>query len=474
MLHPGEFIPYNGPPYMQYNYKFYLQPPAPERVRKRKREGGQKGASASAPAPASDDTEDPGAPTPADLPDNLLKAVPLTAIKKEPGLEVLGHQMDAVSVYILFLQGSPSPQSLYWNWVVVTVGRPNKLSYMYVLYFQADEAPTTQTGPVATPSADPVESAVPEEDEIVGENQGGDQAEEDPVNPDVIEISDSSQPLTTEGATAAADIVNQGEQVGRGPQGPSGGLAPEVVAACTRAHLVNLGVAPPTSGHPPVADPAPFSFSSPRPPAAGRSPGMSLEQWEAISAPSGGGQVRPSRPGHGSLPRRAVHSSLTTAPAPPASTMPTGGAAQGAASSSGKPLSSRERKKARGFIVWYPSQDQLMHAQLLLRGASFYKMDTPICLSSSDPRMVGVPLSKKWLCAHCDMQYSSQLDCQGHTLSAHSQVRSPSLCDCRVSTFNSAKALWDHLTLQHNIDVRKLKNEDPPSPWLKSNTRTSR
>ena len=101
---------------MQYNYKFYLQPPAPERVRKRKREGGQKGASASATAPASDDTEDPGAPTPADLPDNLLKAVPLTAIKKEPGLEVLGHQMDAVSVYILFLQGSPSPQSLYWNW----------------------------------------------------------------------------------------------------------------------------------------------------------------------------------------------------------------------------------------------------------------------------------------------------------------------------------------------------------------------
>ena len=136
---------------------------------------------------------------------------------------------------------------------------------MYVLYFQADEAPATQTGPVATPSADPVESAVPEEDEIVGESQGGDQAKEDPVNPDVIEISDSSQPLTTEGATAAADIVNQGEQVGKGPQGPSGGLAPEVVAACTRAHLVDLGVAPPTSGHPPVADPAPFSFSSPRP-----------------------------------------------------------------------------------------------------------------------------------------------------------------------------------------------------------------
>ena len=130
-------------------------------------------------------------------------------------------------------------------------------------------------------------------------------------------------------------------------------------------------------------------------------------------------------------------------------------------------------KRPGGSLFGAPPQDQLMHAQLLLRGTSFYKMDTPICLSSSDPRMAGVPLSKKWLCAHCDMQYSSQLDCQGHTLSAHSQVRSPSLCDCRVSTFNSAKALWDHLTLQHNIDVRKLKNEDPPSPWLKSNTRTS-
>ena len=100
---------------MQYNYNFYLQPPAPERVRKRKREGGQKGAKASAPTPTSDDTEGTGAPTPADLPANPSKAVPPIAIKKEPGLQVLGHQMDAVSVYTLFLQGPPSPQSLYWN-----------------------------------------------------------------------------------------------------------------------------------------------------------------------------------------------------------------------------------------------------------------------------------------------------------------------------------------------------------------------
>ena len=466
---------YHGPPYMQYNYNFCLQPPAPERVRKRKREGGQKGAKASAPTPTSDDTEGTGAPTPADLPDNPSKAVPPIAIKKEPGLQVLGHQMDAVSVYILFLQGPPSPQSLYWNWVVVTVGRPNKLSYLYILYFQADEAPLTKSGPVATPSADPMESAVPAEDEIVGEDQGGDQAGEDPadLNPTVIEISDSSQPSVTEGATAAADTVDQGEQVGRGPQGPSGGLAPEVVAACTRAHLVNLGVAPSISGHPPVTDPSPYSFAAIRPPAAGRSPGMSLEQWEAISAPSGGGQVRPSRPGRGSLQRRAVRSS-TLSSTSAVSSLPTGGDALGAAPSSGKALSSREKKKARAFIVWAPTQDQLMHAQLLLKGDSIYKMDAPICLTASDPRMTGVPLSKKWLCAYCAAQYSSQLDCQGHTLSAHSQVRSPSLCDCRVSTFNSAKALWDHLSLMHNIEVRRLKNEDPPAPWLKSTTRPTR
>ena len=73
---------------MQYNYNFYLQPPAPERVRKRKREGGQKGAKASAPTPASDDTEGTGAPTPADLPDNPSKAVP--PIVNQEGARVAG------------------------------------------------------------------------------------------------------------------------------------------------------------------------------------------------------------------------------------------------------------------------------------------------------------------------------------------------------------------------------------------------
>ena len=248
--------------------------------------------------------------------------------------------------------------------------------------------------------------------------------------------------------------ATQGEQVRRGPQDPSGGLSPEVLEACSRAHLVGMGVVPPTSGHPAVTTPAPFSsFTS-----------------------SGGGQVRPSRSGRGSLPRGAFStstlSSIPATPAVPASS--TGGDAPGAASPSGKVLSSREKKKARGFIAWDPSQDQLMHAQLLLRGGLFYKMDTPICLSITDPRMVGFPPYKKWLCAYCPNRYSSQLDCQGHTLSAHSHVRSPSLCGCRVSVFNSAKALWDHLSLMHNIDVRKLKNSDPPRPWLKSNTRQTR
>ena len=321
----------------------------------------------------------------------------------------------------------------------------------------------------------PVEESEEERSTVVISSEGGDQGEESihlDLDSEASEAPDLPRDTTQEGATVAA--VAQGEQVRRGPQGPPGGLSPEVVAACTRAHLVDMGVVPSISGRPPVSEPAPFSsFSSSCPPAAGRSPGMSLEQWEAISAPSGGGQVRPSRPGRGSLQRRAVRSStLSSTSAVPS--LPTGGDAPGAAPSSGKALSSREKKKARAFIVWAPTQDQLMHAQLLLKGDSIYKMDAPICLTASDPRMTGVPLSKKWLCAYCAAQYSSQLDCQGHTLSAHSQVRSPSLCDCRVSTFNSAKALWDHLSLMHNIEVRRLKNEDPPAPWLKSTTRPTR
>ena len=86
----------------------------------------------------------------------------------------------------------------------------------------------------------------------------------------------------------------------------------------------------------------------------------------------------------------------------------------------------------------------------------------PICLQSNDPRMAGLPPSKKWKCAYCSTQTSSRLDCVGQTLASHSQIRTPSLCSCRVCTFNSAKALWDHLTLMHNIDTRRLKNEDSP------------
>ena len=138
---------------------------------------------------------------------------------------------------------------------------------MYILYFQADVAPTTKTGPVAIPSADPLESAVPEEMRRPGRGPGGRR----PSRPEPDRDRDLRllPAINHRGATAAADTVNQGEQVGRGPQGPSGGLAPEVVAACTRAHLVNLGVAPSISGHPPVTDPSPYSFAAIRPPAAG-------------------------------------------------------------------------------------------------------------------------------------------------------------------------------------------------------------
>ena len=201
---------------------------------------------------------------------------------------------------------------------------------------------------------------------------------------------------------------------------------------------------------------------------------MSLEQWEARSTSSGGGRARSTGPGPQPSQRRVATSTSTQSSIDLVSASHTGGAAQGAASSSVKPKSSREQKKRRGFIVWDPSPDQLLHAQLLLRGTSYYKMDPPICLQSNDPRMAGLPPSKKWKCAYCSTQTSSQLDCVGHTLASHSQIRTPSLCGCRVSTFNSAKALWDHLTLMHNIDTKRLKNKDPPAPWLKCETRTTR
>ena len=166
-------------------------------------------------------------------------------------------------------------------------------------------------------------------------------------------------------------------------------------------------------------------------------------------------------------------------PLPPGSSsvapVPTsaGGAAQRAASSSKASLSSRAKKKARGFIPWNPSADQLSHAQLLLRGSGRYYMDPPLCLSINDPRMGGRPSSQKWRCAYCALHFYSQLDCQGHALAAHSDVRSPPLCPCGT-TFNSAKALRDHLALQHNINATGVKSKDPPVPLLLDNTRPMR
>ena len=156
----------------------------------------------------------------------------------------------------------------------------------------------------------PVEESEEERSTVVISSEGGDQGEESvhlDLDSEASEAPDLPRDTTQEGATVAA--VAQGEQVRRGPQGPPGGLSPEVVAACTRAHLVDMGVVPSISGRPPVSEPAPFSsFSSSCPPAAGRSSGMSWSSGRPslplregarsgllglVAGPSRGGQFVP-------------------------------------------------------------------------------------------------------------------------------------------------------------------------------------
>ena len=272
-----------------------------------------------------------------------------------------------------------------------------------------------------------------------------------------------------EGVESVAPInIEPQEEVGGGPQppasaGPRRGMSPAVAQAVSQATLVAMGLVPAVaSGLPPPTGTTPLA---PAPPTGmGRSPGMSLDQWEALQASSGGGPSRSTGPGQRPSQRRATStftpSSHLSVPHPTGA----GKAAQGAASSSAASLSSRAKKKARGFIPWNPTADQLGHAHRLLQGSGEYTMPPPLCLSLNDPRMGGRPSSQKWRCALCTSHYYSQLDCQGHTLAVHSQIRSPPVCSCG-GTFNSAKALRDHLQLQHNISGAAVK-KDPPVPLL--------
>ena len=100
-------------------------------------------------------------------------------------------------------------------------------------------------------------------------------------------------------------------------------------------------------------------------------------------------------------------------------------------------------------------------------------MVSPLCLKKSDPRMKDKAPHNKWVCAICAKHHSSQKDAQGHTLKVHGIMRSPPLCGCKANTFNSAKALWDHLHLLHNVDPRAVKAV-PPVPLLMDQNRPMR
>ena len=256
----------------------------------------------------------------------------------------------------------------------------------------------------------------------------------------------------------------------RGPVGPRSATHPEVVGACTQAEMAFLGLVLPTSSNfpPPTVLIPPLAPG--HPPAARGSARTPGQQEGLASTSTGGGQAKPT--GLGRRPSQRRSSTISTPLPAPASH--TGGAAQRAASSVDPSLSSRAQKKARGFIPWNPSAEQLNQAQLLLRGQAPYNMSGPLCLPSSDSRMKDLPITKKWRCFYCEKHFYSQLDAQGHTLAIHGNARSPPLCSCRTNVFNSAKALWDHLKLQHNIDPRGVKNNDPPVPLLAERDRPMR
>ena len=138
----------------------------------------------------------------------------------------------------------------------------------------------------------------------------------------------------------------------------------------------------------------------------------------------------------------------------------------------GKQLSSRALKRLRPYIKWEPDHRQLQNCYLLLNGKALYNVPVqPVCLPLSDPQVVG---AAKWLCPQpdCVRYCGSQLDCLGYIQKDHHPHRSPPLCSCGSNIFVSAKALLDHLDLQHHIKVVEVKNG--PKVVLKSTARAPR
>ena len=268
------------------------------------------------------------------------------------------------------------------------------------------------------------------------------------------------------------DPVAMVQQVGMGDWAPVPATA-ETRRAWALNIMTGLGlqkVANPAALVPPApAHPAPVPPAPAPPAAAGRSSGMTLQQWAAIEASSGGGPAKPTRAGSKPPQRKSLSKGSRTSTTTSA---PAGVAAQGAAITAGKQLSSRARKRLRPYIKWEPDHRQLQNSYLLLNGKAPYSVpEQPVCLSLSDPRVVG---AAKWMCpqSDCARFCGSQLDCLGHIQKEHHPHRSPPLCSCGVNTFVSAKALWDHLDLQHHIKVVEVKNG--PKVVLKSTARDPR
>ena len=176
------------------------------------------------------------------------------------------------------------------------------------------------------------------------------------------------------------------EQVGRGLLDPN--LSQEERRGRAQWTLAQLGFAP-APPNPPGPQPPSTSSHKP-PPVAGRAPGMTMQQWDALQVPSGGDSSRPIAPAKKSSRRRSATKS---------STVPTGKVpAQKGTTLPDKPLSSRALKWQRPYIPWEPNPEQLRHAQLLLRGEAPYAVPEPTCLAVSDPRVSGPKGACKWMC----------------------------------------------------------------------------
>ena len=149
-----------------------------------------------------------------------------------------------------------------------------------------------------------------------------------------------------------------------------------------------------------ASPPAQPSNPAPAPPAAaGRSQGMSLQQWDSMQAYSGGGPAKhlqagkkpPKRRSTGGTTSKPSESSKSSHPAP----APVVGPSAGTTPKDSKKLSSRALKRSRPYIKWEPTPKQLRHAHLLLRGEAPYAVEEPKRLPSSDSRVKG---ARKWMC----------------------------------------------------------------------------